>query len=434
MGELSIISFLPLILVLVLFFMKVPIGTSLMSGSIVYFIFINTSAPPDLALQKMISGLQSFPLLAIPFFIMVGVVMNYSGISSKLMAFADLLVGHWSGSLGYVNVLLSTLMGGVSGSSNADASMQCKMLVPQMEQRGYTKEFSAAVTASSSLIPSIIPPGISLIIYCNITQQSVGKMFMAGYLPGVMLCLAMMTVCHFEAKKRGYGKTREKRASLKEIIFGAKDAALALFIPLGLLMGLRFGMFTATEGGAISVVYCLIIGAFVYRAIKWKHIFPILRETFISTAGVMFITISAYFFGYYLSWERIPYTLSQVVLALVDNKYTFLLAINVVLLIMGMFIETSPAMIILMPLLMEPLAALGIDPIHFGIIMVLNLQAGGLTPPFGSMMFVCCSILKLPMNKFVKANIPFYLAILAVLAIVTFCPGLVMLIPNMVMG
>lgn len=434
MAELSFVSFIPLILVLVLFLIKVPIATSLMTGSIVYFLFINNNAPPDLALQKMINGLQSFPLLAIPFFIMVGVVMTYSGIAARLMSFADLLVGHWRGSLGYVNVIVSTLMGGVSGSSNADAAMDCKMLVPEMTKRGYRKEFSAAVTASSSLITSIIPPGISLIIYANITQQSIGRLFMAGYIPGIMLCVAMMMVCFLEAKKQKLGKTRETKASFKEIIVGTKDAALALFMPLGLLMGLRFGVFTATEGGAISVVYCLIVGIFIYKEIKPEHIMPILKETFIATAGVMFITISAYFFGYYLSWERIPYILSQEVVNLVSNKYTFLIAINIVLFIMGMFMETSPSIIILMPLLMGPLQALGIDLIHFGLMMVLNLQMGGLTPPFGSMMFIVCSVLNISIPQFVRANLPFYVAIIIVLAIVTFFPGIVLLIPNLVMG
>ncbi len=434
MEGLSFLSFLPLILTLVLFFMKVPVGFSLIISSMFYFTFMNTTMPVDLTLQNMVTCLESFPLLAIPFFIMAGVVMNYSGISSRLMSFADLVVGHLPGSLGHVNVLLSTLMGGISGSSNADAAMQCKILVPEMEKRGYKKEFSAAVTASSSLIPSVIPPGIVLIIYCMATRQSIGKMFMAGYIPGIMLCIAMMITVHIISKKEGYGKSREKMASPIEIAKGAWAAILALFMPFGLLMGLRFGLFTATEGGAIAVVYCFIVGIFVYKQIKPCHFVPIFKESFYATAEVMFIIIGASLFGYYLTYERIPHIVSQAILSIVDNKIVFLIGINIFLIILGMFMDSGPAIIILMPLLMGPLEKLGIDLIHFGLIMVLNLQAGGLTPPFGSMMFIVCSILKLPMDAFAKANIPFYLAILAVLIIVTFCPALVMFLPNLIMG
>ena len=433
MEGVTFISFLPLIIAIALFFLKVPIGFALLSASLFYFGFINTTTPVDLALQNMIKGLESFPMLSIPFFIMVGVVMNKAGISTRLMNFADLLVGHLPGSLGHVNVLLSTLMGGISGSSNADCAMQCKILVPEMEKRGYRTEFSAAVTANSSLIPSIIPPGIVLIIYCMVARVSIGKLFMAGYIPGIMLCIAMMVVVHLEAKKYGYGKTREKMASPKELLVGTKDAILALFMPLGLIMGLRFGLFTATEGGAVSVIYCFIVGIFVYREIKLKDMVPILKETFYSTATVIFIIIGANLFGYYLTWERIPNAMSTLILGLTQNKFLFLLGINLFLLVCGMFIEAAPVIIVLMPLLMEPLAAMNIDLIHFGIIMVLNLQLGGLTPPFGSMMFIACSMLKIPMHKFVRASVPFYCASLIVLVIVTYIPEIVMFLPNLLM-
>lgn len=434
MAGITFTSYIPLILVLVLFFLKVPVAISLIASSLVYFTFINTSMAPDLALQNMISGLNSFPVLAVPFFITAGVVMNYSGISTRLLKFADLVVGHLPGSLGHVNVLLSTLMGGISGSSNADAAMQCKILVPEMVKRGYSKEFSAAVTASSSLIPSIIPPGMVLLFYATVAKQSVGKLFMAGYIPGLMLCVAMMIVVAIEAKKSGYGKTRETRATFPEVAKGLWAAILALFMPLGLLMGLRFGMFTATEGGAMCVIYCVIVGAVFYKELKLCHIAPIMKESLISTAEVMFILIGANLFGYYLSWERIPYTLSQFLITTLQNKYVFLIVINIFLLIAGMFVEAAPMIIILVPLLLEPIKLLGIDPIHFGLIVVLNLQIGGLTPPFGSMMYIVCSVLKIPITKFVKANIPFYIAILIVLLICTFLPDVVMLIPNLLYG
>ncbi len=427
----TFIGFFPLILALVLLFLKIPAGFALIAASMVYFLFMNTSSPPDLALQNLIAGLESYSLLAIPFFVMVGVVMNYSGISKRLMNFADILVGHLPGSLGHVNVLLSTLMGGISGSSNADAAMQCKMIVPEMEKRGYDTAFSAAVTACSAIIPTIIPPGLMLIIYCMVTKVSVADLFMAGYIPGIVLCISMLIVVHIQAKKKGYAATREKRASAKELVFGVKDAVLALFMPLGLILGLRIGLFTATEGGAMSVIYCFIVGAFIYREIKWKHVIPILKESFYATATVMFIVVGANLFGYYLTWERIPHQISELVLGITTNKWIFLFGLNIFLLLIGMFIDTGPLILILMPLLINPLEVMGISLIQFGILITLNLQIGGLTPPFGSMMFITCSMTKLGMKDFVKASVPFYLCVFVVLMLITYIPALSLFLPNL---
>ncbi|MFA6807811.1 MAG: TRAP transporter large permease [Eubacteriales bacterium] len=433
MSELTFASYIPLILLIIFFFLKVPIAFSLLASSMIYFYFINTAMPPDLALQNMISGLESFPLLAIPFFITAGVVMNYSGISKRLMNFADILVGHMTGGLGQVTVMLSTLMGGASGSSNAETAMQCKILVPEMQKRGYDTAFSGALTATASIIPALIPPGIVMIIYAMVARVSVGKMFLAGFIPGFLLCIGLMIAVKIIAKKRGYGAVRDKRSSAKEILIGAKDAALALFVPFGILLGLRFGVFTPTEGGAVAVFYSLIVGMFIYKELHLKDLYKVMREAFYSTAEVMSIIVGATLFGYYLSWERIPHNLSQGLLGVTDNPLVFLLLINVFLLILGMFIEAGPAIIILVPLLIAPLQALGIDLVHFGIIMTLNLVIGGITPPFGSMMFISCQILKIPMVDFVKANMPFYLVTIIVLFIITYIPWLVLILPNTLM-
>ncbi len=425
------ISFVPLLIAFVLLFLKVPAGVALLASSIYYFVFMDTSGHPSMSLQILITGMESAPLLAIPFFITVGVVMNYSGISKRLMAFADLLVGHLPGSLGHVNVLLSALMGGVSGSSNADCAMQCKMVVPEMERRGYPTAFSAAVTACSSIIPTIIPPGLMLVIYCMVTRASIGDLFLAGYIPGALLTIAMLITVHIIAKKKNLAATREEKASAKAILIGTKDAILALIMPFGLIFGLRMGVFTATEGGAISVLYCLIVGAFIYREIKWKHMIPIIKEAFYASGSVLFIVASAKLFGYYLTWERIPNMLSEMIMGAVDNKYVFLLFLNVFLLIIGMFIDTGPLVIILMPLLIQPLEAMGISLIHFGIMLTLNLQIGGLTPPFGSMMFITCNMTRLEIKDFVKASAPFYACVFVVLLMITFIPGITMFLPNL---
>lgn len=431
LGELTFVSYLPLILLFIFFFLRIPVAFSLLLTSMIYFFFINTAMPVDLALQNLISGLESFPLLAIPFFITAGVVMNYSGLSKRIMEFADLLVGHMTGGLGQVTVIMSTIMGGASGSSNAETAMQCKMLVPEMRKRGYSLPFCAAVTATSSIIPALIPPGIVMIIYAMVARVSVGKMFMAGFVPGLILATTLMITVYLVSKKEGYGKSRDKMASPKEILKGAMDALLALFMPFGIIMGLRFGLFTPTEGGAIAVVYCMAVGMFVYKGIKLKDIVPIMQESFTSTAEVVFIIVGANIFGLYLSWERIPHQLSQLLLGLTTSPFVFLLVINVFFLILGMFIEAGPAIIILVPLLIAPLNALHIDLIHFGIIITLNLVIGGITPPFGSMMFIACQILKVPINAFARANLPFLITSMLVLALITYVPWIVMVLPNM---
>ncbi|HHV65715.1 MAG TPA: TRAP transporter large permease [Peptococcaceae bacterium] len=429
--EVGFVSYIPLILVFVLFFLRVPVGFALVGSAMLYFIFMNNSMPIDLTLQTLIAGIQDFGLLAVPLFIMAGVIMNYSGISSRLMAFADLLVGHMAGGLGQVNVLLSTLMGGVSGSGNADTAMQCKILVPEMVKRGYDAPTAAAITATSSIIPAIIPPGIVMLLYCMAAHVSIGKVFAAGYIPGLLLCVALMITVHILAKKRGYPASRKKRATAKEIIQGAFSAILALFMPLGLLLGLRMGMFTATEGGAMAVAYCAIVGGFIYKELKFKHLWPIIKETYFASAEIMFIIIGAKLLGSYLSWEHIPDSMSDLVLAMTDNKILFLLFINIFFLFLGMFMEVSPCMFIFVPLLIGPLKALGIDLVHFGIIMTLNLMIGGITPPFGSMMFISCSLTKIPMEKFVIANIPFFITVLIVLLMVTYIEPISMFLPNL---
>lgn len=431
MEGVTFVSYLPLILVFVLFFLRVPAGFSMILASILYFTFMNDTMPIDLALQNLITSIQDFNLLAVPFFIMAGVIMNYSGISARLMEFCELLVGHLPGGLGQVNVLLSTLMGGVSGSGNADTAMQCKMLVPQMVKRGYSVPVAAAITATSSIIPAVIPPGIVMILYCMAAHASIGQTFAAGYIPGILMCVALMITTGLVARKNKYPATRERMASPREIVRGAGSAMLALFMPLGLLMGLRFGMFTATEGGAIAVFYCAIVGGLVYRNFKLKHIWPVLKETFISYSQVMLIIMGAKLFGYYLTFEMIPDHLSSIIMGFAVNKYVFLLAVVAFLLFVGMFMEVSPCMFIFVPLLMTPLQAMGIDLVHFGIVMTITLMIGGITPPYGSMMFIACSMTDTKMEDFVKANVPFLLTIVLVDLLVIFIEPIALFLPTL---
>ena len=425
---------LPIIIVIVLYFTGMPVAFALFSAALVYFGIINTGSPVDLIFQKFITSAQSFPLLAVPFFVMAGSVMNYSGISEKLMNVADVLTGHMKGGLAQSNVILSTLMGGVSGSANADAAMECKMLVPEMEKRGYSKGFSAAITAASSAITPIIPPGIDLIIYALLAQTSVAKMFAAAYLPGFLMAICLMVAVGIIAKKRNYAPTREKKATGKEIVKQCADSLWALLFPLGIVLGIRIGLFTPTEAGAFAVFYCIFVGAVIYKGLKLKDMRKIFRETINGTATVILVIVAANIFGYYMSWENIPKALTTSLLNITTNKWLMLMLVNVLLLIMGMFIEGGAALIIVAPLLIPVVKQLGVNPVHFGAMCIVNIMIGGITPPFGSMMFTCMSITGCKLEDFVKEVVPFIIAELICLLLITFIPAISMCLPWLIFG
>ena len=385
-----------------------------------------------MVVQRMISGAESFPMLAIPFFILSGTIMTYSGIASRLMSFCECLTGHMAGGLGQVNVLNSVLMGGVSGSSNADAAMDAKMLVPEMMKRGYSKGFSAAVTAASACATPIIPPGITLILYGFMAEVSISKMFIAGYVPGFLMAGALMVVVTIVSKKKGYLPVRDKMASPGEIWREFLKSIWALFMPLGLIMGLRVGIFTASEAGAVCVAYTLFVGFFVYKELKVEMLPQIIKESIYSTCSVMLIIVSASAFSYYMSWERIPQMVTEMLTSVTTNPYVFLLIVNVFLLVLGMFLEGTASLIILTPLILPVATSLGIDPVHLGIVMVVNITIGGMTPPFGTLIFVVCSTLKLKVTEFVKESIPFLAALIGVLFLITYVPGLVTFLPNLI--
>jgi len=424
-------EYVPVAIVFILYFSSIPIAYALFGASIFYFTFLDAGMPAEFVLQRFITATASFPLLAIPFFVMAGSVMNYSGISQKLMQMADALTGHMTGGLAQVNVVLSTMMGGVSGSANADAAMQSKILVPQMEKRGYSKAFSSAITAASSAISPVIPPGINLIIYALIAQVSVGKMFAAGYVPGILMAACLMFAVAVISKKRGYKPSREKRATAREILIQFKDSIWSLSLPFGIILGLRFGLFTPTEAGAMAVLASVLIGVFIYKELKVEHLIPIMKDTIYGTGTIVLIIVSASVFGYYLNWERIPQSLTAVLVDMTNNKYLMLAILNLLLLAMGMFLEGGAALIIIAPLVVPVVVKLGVDPVHFGMIIIVNIMLGGVTPPFGSMMFTTCSVTGVPIGDFVKEVWPFIIALLVALMIITYFPYIIMFLPNL---
>ena len=432
---LEFIDLIPVFMVFLLYFLGMPIVYALFGSTFFYFLVVDPSTQCWLILQKVMNSTQSFSMLAIPFFIMSGSVMNFGGISDKMMDFCECVTGHMRGGLAQVNVLLSMLMGGCSGSANADCAMQSKMLVPEMEKRGYPKAFSAAITAASSAATPVIPPGVNLIVFCLIAQASLGRTFAAGYVPGILMSLAMMITVAIISKKRNYPKTRDKMPPAKEILKQAFISFWGLFFPFGIILGMRFGLFTPSEGGAVAVLYCFIIGGLVYKKLSLKkHFIPILLDTIAGTSSVVLIMVSASVFGQYMTWINLPKIVASAVLELTSNKYVFLMLCNVILLVMGMFLEGGACIMIITPLLLPVARQLGVGVYHFGLVAIVNIMIGGITPPFGSMMFTTCGITGCPISSFLKEIWPFILCLILVLLLLTFCPILIDIVPNLIYG
>ncbi|WP_422444816.1 TRAP transporter large permease [Thermoanaerobacterium sp. DL9XJH110] len=410
------------VIMLVLLFLKVPVFASILAGSVVYFA-LTPNIPTQIIAQRVIAGIESIPLLAVPFFICAGVFMNYTGVTKRIMDFCEVVTGNMTGGLAQVNVLLSTLMGGLSGSNLADAAMEAKMLVPEMEKKGFSKEFSSVVTATSAIITPLIPPGIAMIIYGSITNVSIGKLFIAGIGPGLLLCVSMMVLVAIISKKRGYGTVRQTEITFNNVLRTLGNAALPLFLPVVIIGGIRLGIFTPTEAGSVAIVYSLLLGM-IYREMKFADIINGIKETITGTASIMLIVGAASAFAWILTKERVPQQVTEWIVNMISNKYIFLIAVNTFLIIVGMFIEGNAAMIVLAPLLAPVAAAYGINEIHFAMIFIFNLAIGCLTPPMGTLMFVTCGITKCKIKDFIKEAIPFYLLLLLCLILITFVPVL----------
>ena len=426
-------SYLPVILAFGLMFFAVPVPVCLLAGTFLYFGVINTTLPLTSVIQNIVKQSMSTSMMAAPFFILAGAIMNYAGITSKLLDFCDCLLGHKEGGLAYINVLLSTLNGGMCGSANADAALQCKLLVPEMEKKGYPRAFSTVVTAASSLITPIIPPGVPLILYGIMTGVSVGKMWVAGYVPGIMLCIGMMLVCSIYAHKYHWKSARDTRASGKELFRSILNAFWAMLVPVFMIVGLRTGFFTATEGGTVLIILAIVIGL-IYRSLKPRHFKPIMKDAFRSTANVMLIIVSACGFSMYLSWERIPQMMAEWMMSVSTSKWMFLFLSQLIVFILGMFLDGTALLMILTPLFYPIAQGYGIDLIQFGMIMLVNLYCGCLTPPFGTLMYVTCNLTNVSIPQFCKYGWAFILCMLSVCLIMAIFPGIVTFLPNLIYG
>lgn len=426
-------SYLPIILSFTLMLFAIPVPVCLLAGTFLYFGVINPTLPLTSVIQNIVTQSMGTGMLAAPLFIMAGAIMNYSGITAKLLDFCDCLLGHKPGGLAYINVLLSTLNGGMCGSATADAALQCKLLVPEMEKKGYPKAFSTAVTAASSLITPIIPPGVPLILYGIMTGVSVGKMWVAGYVPGIMLCIGMMFVCWCYARKYHWKSGREKRATGKEILASAAKSIWALCIPIFMIAGLRTGFFTATEAGIVLIILAVVIGL-IYRSLRPSHFKPIMKDAFLSTANIMLIIVSACGFSMYLSWERIPQMMAEWMMSVSSNKLMFMLLSQIIVFFLGMFLDGTALLLILTPILYPIAQSYGIDLLQFGMVFLVNLYCGCLTPPFGTLMYVTCNINDVSIPEFCKYAWAFILVMIAVCVIMAVFPAVPNFLPNLIYG
>lgn len=412
----------PCIIVFVLFFLNIPVAYAMITASFVYFTFWCEGVNMFTFVSSLFAQAETFTMLAVPLFIMAGSVMGYGGISTSLMDFCDMITGRMRGGLGHANILLSTFMGGISGSSCADAAFEARMLVPEMTKRGMSLGYSAAVTATSSCITPIIPPGICLIIYATAAGVSIGDMFMAGYIPGIIICISLMIANRIISVRRGYPTTRDEKPTGKELARQAGKSIWALMLPLGIIMGMRLGWFTPTECAGVTVFYSLFCGIFIYRQLKWKHVPKVIVETVSSTANVLLILSAASLFSRYMVWENIPQTAATYLASIAPNATVFLLIVFGFMFILGMFLDAAAALVILPPLLLPVARQLGVDPIHLGIVMCLMDTIGGVTPPFGVMMFTVMGVTKVTVKEYLKEGWPLLVVLFAICLVCTLVP------------
>jgi len=406
----------------------VPVAIALGGASLLYVI-VEGVQPHLVVLHRMVGGTDSFPLLAIPFFIMAGSLMNSSGITARIFGFALALVGWLRGGLGHVNVVASIIFAGMSGTAVADAAGLGMIEIKAMRDQGYDLDFSVGITGGSSTIGPIIPPSLPMVIYGVMANASIGQLFAAGFLPGLTMGLTLMAMIVWFAHRRGY--RRDARFSVSNLWVATKRAFLPLMTPVILVGGMITGVFTPTEAAIAATVYALFLGLCIYRTLSLKRLIKISFETVETTAIILLIVAGASIFGYLITTSKITDHVADAVLAITTQPWAILLLVNIFLLIVGCFMETIAAITILVPVLIPLMDRIGVDPVHFGVVMVLNLMIGLLTPPVGMVLYVLARVANISLDRTTKACAPFLIPLLVTLAIVTYWPAMVMYLPNL---
>jgi tripartite ATP-independent transporter DctM subunit len=412
----------------ILLLLNMPIAFALGIAAATTLLFDNT-LPINSIVTRAFVGVDSFTLLAIPFFIIAGELMNACGITERIVAFARSLVGHIRGGLAHVSIVSSMFFAGISGSATADASALGSMIIPAMKKNGFDADYAVAVNASSSAIGPIIPPSIMMVIYGSIANVSVASLFQAGFVPGVAMGLGLMGVAYYIAKKRGY--PAPPRSELPGVFSSLRDAGWALFMPIIILGGIFSGVFTATEAGVVAVAYAALVGTFVYKTLSFKLVAELLVNAAVTTAAAMFLIAMATSFAWLLAWAGFGAAVLDVLGDISSNPTIALLLIILFILILGLFIEGIPILIIFTPVLLPVILGLGIDPVFFGVIMVMSVVIGSVTPPVGILTYISCSIAGITISQAIRGLLPFCAVLIAVLLICAVFPAIIMTVPTL---
>ena len=408
--------------------MRVPIGFALIAAVLAALLF-GGGTPPAVVPLQLFSGAAKFPLLAIPLFILAGGLMNSSGISLRIINLASALVGHIRGGLAMVNVVDSMFFAEISGSAVADVAALGSIIIPAMVKKGYTPQFTAALTSVTASLAIIIPPSIPMILYAVIAGTSVTKLFLTGFAPGLIGGLMMMAVVYYKARK--YGFPVEQAFSLRRVGIAFREAGWTIALPVIILGGMFGGVVTATEAAGLAVLAAFIIGTLIYREMNFRQLWTVTLEGVVQTASVMLIVAASAVLGWYLTNEQVPQHLAEAVLGITTDRVMVLLFLNIFLLIAGMFLHSAAAILLIVPIVMPLVRQVGVDPIHFGILVTLNLAIGQQTPPVASVLLTACAVAKQPVGKVFREAIPFIVVLLIVLAIVTYVPAIPLFLPNL---
>ncbi len=418
------------IIFVLLLLVGIPIAFVIGISSLSYL--FTKDMPLVLLAQRFYVSVTNYLILSVPMFILAGKLMNDAGITRRLVDFFNVILGHIRGGLAYITIVASIFFAGITGAGAADAAAIGSIMIPAMKKQGYSAEYSGAVTAVASIIGPTIPPSIAMVVYGASAGVSIAKLFLGGIIPGLLIGFAQLIVAYIYAKKHNV-PVRERTLSVTTVIRGLKDAILALLMPVILMGGILTGVFTPTEAAGVSVLYAVVVGFLVFRELTLQKLLNALYETALVTATILFILAFAHLFGWILSAENVPTHVAEFFIHITENRILLLLLLNILFLIVGTFMETLASVILLTPVLLPLAQSIGIDPVHFGVIMVVNLNIGLVTPPLGVCLFVAAPIAEVSIENLVKSCVPFILASIVVLLIITYIPSLVLFIPNLLM-
>ncbi len=415
---------------LLLLFIGFPVGFSLILSGLVYFAGMDW----NLALfagAKLVDGIDSFALLAVPFFTLTGILMNSSGITVRIFRFAKTMVGHYTGGMGHVNILASLLFSGMSGSALADAGGLGQLEIKSMRDEGYDDDYCGGITAASCIIGPLVPPSIPLVLYGIVSDQSIAKLFLAGFVPGMLTAICLMVMAYYLAKKRGYELA--PKATGKERWEAFKKSFWALLTPIIIIGGIFSGYYTPTEASVIATIYSILLGFFVYKELTFKKLFESVVEAMKISGVTVLMIMGVEFFGQVIAREQVALKIADMFLSISGSRLLLLFSINALLLFLGTFIEALALLVLVVPILVPVVVAAGVDPVFFGILVILTLMIGILTPPMGMALFVVSRVGKIPIHTITKGVIPFLIPLLITLALMTIFPDIVMFLPNLLM-